>query len=985
MRALRMYGFGVVVLLAGASLVGQTGAQVSTSEGSRFTTLPGFVVEQVTPPTKTEDSYINMTFDSLGRPVVSKEDAGPRTLIDTDGDGIYESERVFSDQVTNCQGLWFEARTLYGVCAGAVDDQMGLYRMEDTNSDDVADTFERVSTLKGSSGGHGPHAIKRGPDGQPTLMLGNMSGVPDDLIEPGSPLRNSKESQLLERYADARGHAADVSVPGGTIVRLNRAKSTYTLLSGGFRNPYDIAFNLAGEVFTFDADMEWDINLPWYREVRSVHAIPGADYGWRHGSGKFPAYYLDTLPPMRDLGRGSPVGVEFYHSFAYPKAFYDNFFEGDWSRGRLLYTAVTPNGATYAMRDDKAEFVHGEPLNITDVEVGPDGMIYFCTGGWTTEGALYRVRYTGPAVTPSRATGVLAIVRQPQPLSSWGWAALERVKASMGPAWARELERLARDRRADGQDRAQAVLMLQRHGDAPRADLLRALMADRDVKVRAAAVYVAGVQSNDQAKGVAVAALKDAHPLVRRRAAEALVRQGLSADHASFAPVADIYRLLNDPDRFVRYAGRLALERTPRAEWQDRVLKETNPWEAIEGMYALVRTATSEADLEPLFDKQLAMLKQANLSIDHKLRLVRAFQLTAMEAPNGASPALRRQVHTLLIDQFPAKDERWSRELAWTLAYCAQPEAIGKILAAMPPGDTNQPLQIHYVYALRSITEGWTAEQRAQLMNWYPKAAAWRGGASFSGYMNLLFDSSVALLDEKEKQRAYQALPQFAPLTAAELTAAATRGQRARAQNQAAAPTRPGGGAGNRPAAEAGGGGRPDRVAAAVRARGVETVTREEIMEYQIFVPTRHRPSPDAGRVHFETVCAACHQFGALGTNVGPDLTTIRGRFQKKELLEAILWPSRTIAEQYQNTIIETNEGAVFSGLIVREDALKVVLRPGEVERPIEIAKAEIKEQQTSKVSMMPEGLIDGLTQEQIADLLAFLQSAPPTTIAAVR
>jgi putative heme-binding domain-containing protein len=956
MRTLRSYGFGVVVLIAAASLVRQTAGAPAQAGGSRFTTLPGFVVEQVTPPAKTQDSYINMTFDSLGRPVVAKEGDGPRTLLDSDGDGIYESERVFSDQVRDCQGLWFDARTLYGVCVGAVDNQMGLYRMEDTNSDDVADKFERVSALKGSSGGHGPHAIRRGPDGQPTLMLGNMSGVPDDLIDPGSPLRNSKESQLLERYADARGHAAGVWAPGGTIVRLNRDKNNYTVLSGGFRNPYDIAFNLAGEVFNFDADMEWDINLPWFREVRSVHAIPGADYGWRNGSGKFPAYYLDTLPPVRDLGRGSPVGVEFYQSFAYPKDFYDNFFEADWSRGRLLYTAVTPNGATYSMRDDKAEFVHGEPLNITDVEVGPDGMIYFCTGGWTTDGGLYRVRYTGPAVTPSRATEVLAIVRQAQPLSSWGWAALERVKASMGAAWARDLEGLARDPGADGQDRAQAVLMLQRHGAAPGADVLRALVADQDAKVRAAAVYVAGVQLNDGAKSVAVAALKDAHPFVRRRAAEALVRQGLSADQASFAPVADIYKLLNDTDRFVRYAGRLALERTPRGQWKDRVLKETNPLGAIEGMYALVRTATSEADLQPLFDKQLAMLKQVNLSVENKLRLVRAFQLTAMETPNGPSPALRRQVHTLLIGQFPAKDERWSRELAWTLAYCGQPDAIGKILAAMPAGDTNQPLQIHYIYALRAIKEGWTAKQRAQLMNWYSRAVAWRGGASFSGYINLLFDSSVALLDEGEKQRAYQAFPQFAPLTAAELTAAAARSRGAGAQN-----------------------------AAALRSRGVETVTREEILEYQIFVPTRHRPSPGAGRVHFESVCASCHQFGALGTSLGPDLTTINSRFKKKDILEAILWPSRTIADQYQSTIVETREGEVFSGLIVREDALKVVLRPDQAERPIEIAKAQIKDRRTSKISTMPDGLIDRLTQEQIADLLAFLQSVPPTTSAAIR
>ncbi len=121
-------------------------------------------------------------------------------------------------------------------------------------------------------------------------------------------------------------------------------------------------------------------------------------------------------------GRGSPVGVEFYTSYAYPREFFDNLFEADWSRGRLLYTALTPNGGTFTARADRAEFVHGEPFNITDVEVGPDGMLYFTTGGRNTSGGVWRLRYKGTLPAAPDMTGVLAVVRQPQPLSSWGWA-----------------------------------------------------------------------------------------------------------------------------------------------------------------------------------------------------------------------------------------------------------------------------------------------------------------------------------------------------------------------------------------------------------------------------------------------------------------------------------------------------------------------------------------------------------------------------------
>ena len=169
----------------------------------------------------------------------------------------------------------------------------------------------------------------------------------------------------------------------------------FALFYSGMRNPYDFAFNLAGEAFIFDSDMEWDVNAPWYREVRTVHMIPGGDAGYRNGTGKYQDEYFDTLPALRHLRRGSPVGVEVYQSYAYPPSFFDNLFEADWSRGRLLYTALTPSGATYTGREDLAEFVHGEPMPITDLEVGPDGNVYLTTGGAAGQGGLYKVSWTG--------------------------------------------------------------------------------------------------------------------------------------------------------------------------------------------------------------------------------------------------------------------------------------------------------------------------------------------------------------------------------------------------------------------------------------------------------------------------------------------------------------------------------------------------------------------------------------------------------------
>ncbi len=304
-----------------------------------------------------------------------------------------------------------------------------------------------------------------------------------------------------------------------------------------------------------------------------------------------------------------------------------------------------------------------------------------------------------------------------------------------------------------------------------RAALLTALIKDRDAGVRAAVVYVAGVQgglASADAKAqaaIAAAGLKDADPVVRRRSAEALVRMGQSPDKPSLAPAADIYALLNDPDRFVRWAGRIALERTARADWKDRATKETNVLGSIESMIALVNTANGE-NLQPLIDKQFALMKQANLSVENKLRLFRAFEYTATDIKGGLSPAEREQLHGLVVNQFPSQDERLNRELALILAYAGQPQAIAKILAAMPKGNDNQQLQLHYLYALRTVTQGWTVEQKTQLAELLGRTSTWRGGAQFINFVGQMFDA-VQPVDATPAEQAmlYQKAPDFSPLT----------------------------------------------------------------------------------------------------------------------------------------------------------------------------------------------------------------------------
>ena len=154
--------------------------------------------------------------------------------------------------------------------------------------------------------------------------------------------------------------------------------------------------------------------------------------------------------------------------------------------------------------------------------------------------------------------------------------------------------------------------------------------------------------------------------------------------------------------------------------------------------------------------------------------------------------------------------------------------------------------------------------------------------------------------------------------------------------------------------------------------------TPEEIFDFQN--KQEQGGSAEAGRATFEKVCAGCPRFGeSIGVDVGPDLSTIASRFKKRDVLESILWPSKVISDQYRSEMFELKDGKVLSGVIVRENAANVFLRTVESpEKPVAVPKAQIANRAESAVSLMPAGLVEGMTQQEISNLLAFVLAPPP-------
>ena len=134
------------------------------------------------------------------------------------------------------------------------------------------------------------------------------------------------------------------------------------------------------------------------------HLTSGADFGWRAVTGSWPPYYPDhpdNTQATLAIGKGSPTGLKFGTRSQFPVDYQKALFILDWTYGRILAVHLRPRGSTYM---GSAEvFLRGQPLNLTDLDFGPDGALYFVTGGRKTQSALYRVRYHGPSTQPRGA------------------------------------------------------------------------------------------------------------------------------------------------------------------------------------------------------------------------------------------------------------------------------------------------------------------------------------------------------------------------------------------------------------------------------------------------------------------------------------------------------------------------------------------------------------------------------------------------------
>jgi putative heme-binding domain-containing protein len=414
-----------------------------------------------------------------------------------------------------------------------------------------------------------------------------------------------------------------------------------------------------------------------------------------------------------------------------------------------------------------------------------------------------------------------------------------------------------------------------------------------------------------------------------------------------------IWPWLDSPDRWMRYAARTALEFRNAAAWQDRALAETNTSGGLTALLALARSGPPEIQRDLLL--ALKKFPLSGLTEEQQLLKLRILEVS-FSRQGRPDPDLAKLAIEKLDAHYPAASEALNRELCQILLYLNAPDAITKTLTLLDKAPTQEE-QTAYVLHLRTITNGWTIEQRKHYLSWFDKnrdniqhdpelikyfkdaGRDYSDGASFPAYLASFKQDAIDTLTPAERDELAEFLP---------------------AENNAA----------------------PD---AAPPHKFVKEWHMEDIQP-DLDQLKSGRSYAKGKEAYAAAQCILCHRFGKTGGSVGPELAAVSSRLTSRDILESILLPSKVVSELYQNTILTLKNGDDVTGRIVGETDQRLTVMTDPIKSTkVEVNKSEVTGRRLSKVSPMPEGLVNILTEDQILDLIAYLQSGGKKSYAAFK
>ena len=230
---------------------------------------------------------------------------------------------------------------------------------------------------------------------------------------------------------------------------------------------------------------------------------------------------------------------------------------------------------------------------------------------------------------------------------------------------------------------------------------------------------------------------------------------------------------------------------------------------------------------------------------------------------------------------------------------------------------------------LRNLRKGWTLKQRREYFTFLNEEAKKSGGASYPGFLTRIRDAALGTCSDKERKALEDITGEnFNPV--------------------------------------------PDFPITEPKGPGKNWTVEEAVNK------SRGKANFENGRsLYFSTKCASCHRLRGLGGNIGPDLTSLRNKFDERYVIEHIVHPSKHISDQYGSSIIILDTGVSITGLVVEGEngKLKIYTEKPDA-KPVEVSRNQILNMEKSKVSQMPKDLLNKLNAEELRDLIAYLMSS---------
>jgi putative heme-binding domain-containing protein len=1008
----------------------------------QFELPAGFRIYRAATAELSGGSY-DLAFDGQGRLLVGDGNA-IRRLNDADRDGVFDSFEVIATGLgwRGPQGLLVWGDRLFAVGGD------GIQVFEGYTSASGLVHKGRLGRPFRTGGDHEAHTILRGHDGHLYFISGDGGGVSNrfHITEATSPV-------LFERAA--------------SVFRISPDGDRWECVSAGGRNPPNLGQNYLGELFSFDSDMEWHVGLPWWRPVRLNHWLVGGDQGWQE-VGAYPPYFIDGLPGILDVGRGSPTWGVFYEHVQFPSRYENSFLVCDyrWKResndqyatsGRLVAFFLKREGAGWKATMEvltrpkpDARDAAGKPISfaLVDVEVAPDGSIFLSDHNQ----GIWRIVYGNPQehfskMPPPAADTLDPLLNLPQPGSEWSRLAEEELKGRM-VEWKQQLQAVALELKRDLRQRLRAIrLLAPGYKDLP-DEFLASLAKDASPELRGQAAWLLAIRGGPKAVLELPVLLQDKDAFVRRRAAEALTR-------VAEIPADKLIPSLGDPERLVRHAAMSALAHYSTAEWFARATTNSNPQVRMRALVAakMRREPPSSEEIRNVLG---GLVESKRLRREDHLDLQRVLGI------------FREHSRKEFVRDFLDPDPDIRFEQVRLLGDYRINESFSRLLGALET-EPDHVRQFHIAQAIAKLDEGWSAAEEQRLLEWFLKQQ--RGWfAEFSGkgvefpqfwatvladfgrhhrsallmassqidlagllggvYIDLLAAEPngnaalIALYRKSPRSNIARRLAQFSGTPSAEhreivgkTFTANVEAEVAKASAEFLARNPPAGS--KQPIAEAAirhmeqhrslfqpmakllvqlsgtnfpvktVDGRMDATSreqaiASWRAffgTGSSVPQLPERSDEEIFrlIVKRELKAGDAARgaqIYERLQCHTCHgggiNPGREGRIFGPDLAGVTRRLNRQEFADSLVYPSKQVPDRFKAYELTLKDGNVLTGFVTEQNDKAVTFVERDQVR--QLARGDISSITPQKTSLMPEKLVNRISDQELADLLAFLE-----------